>query len=259
MYHSITFSKTLTLYNSGANSGKLQGKNTWTDWHLIPASRPAVSPPGISTKFVEIPGLSGALDFSEYLCGRTVYGNRSGSWDFYVDNDHEDWEAIRMKVINFLHGQKLYMSFEDDSSFFWEGRFSMDEWKSEQTNSRFSINYGIKPFKIALRDMTANADTIGEAFGLSQNQGWRNTVSNMLSGISVDGSSIITVPKSTNMMALSASLYSGNAVTVDFGMKKTDLTTAKPLEIIYSDDMSGGTMTISGTGTVKFGFRERSM
>lgn len=139
MYHSLTF------VNESGDS-----RNTWDDWHLIPSSRPTLPPPGIQTSFVQIPGRSGALDFSEYLTGGPVYSDRSGSFEFYVDNDHEHWIAIRNKILDFLHGKRLRMIMEDDPGYFYEGLFMLDAWKSESHNSKITINYVIKPFKEAL-------------------------------------------------------------------------------------------------------------
>ncbi len=43
MYHSIT----------------IGNKNTWDDWHLIPATRPLFNPPTVKTNMVNIPGGDG--------------------------------------------------------------------------------------------------------------------------------------------------------------------------------------------------------
>ena len=151
MYHSITFAKALATYpDSSEKAGHLMGKNTWDDWHLIPATRPVIASPGVSTKFVEIPGNDIPIDMTEYLCGRPIFTSRSGSFEFYVDNDHEYWETIRMNIANYLHGQHCYISLEDDPTYYWVGRFALSEWKSEANNSKIVIDYTINPFKIPL-------------------------------------------------------------------------------------------------------------
>jgi len=151
MYHSITFAKDIQVYPEGhEKAGRLMGTNTWDDWHLIPSSRPVIASPGVSAKFVEIPGRDGRIDMTEYLCGRPVFGARSGSFEFYVDNDHEYWETIRMKIANYLHGQRCYISLEDDPRFYWEGRFTFNSWKSEATNSKVVIDYALEPYKKSL-------------------------------------------------------------------------------------------------------------
>lgn len=143
MYHSITFNTSIAL-----NAKKeFIGTNTWTDWHLIPTKRPSVASPGVSTKMVEIPGRSGTIDMSEYLTGGIVYGDRSGSWEFYVDNDHERWTTIRDKILEFLHGKRMYVVLEDDPFFYYEGRFTVSEWRSEAVCSSIVISYVLGPYK----------------------------------------------------------------------------------------------------------------
>lgn len=285
MYYSITFSEDLTLYENDPNAdgpqpkvGQLKGINTWDDWHLIPTSRPSVAPPAVSTNFVEIPGLNGAIDMSDYLCGRPVYGNRSGSWDFYVDNDHENWETIRMKISNYLHGRKFKISFESDPRFYWEGRFSVGEWKSEATNSRISINYTLSPFKTALADVPADPDLIWNTFNFERDadwneyevQGeidteWRALVTELLGGVSVSpGNTVIKdLPDSKYFkyfMSVSVTLQNGvGEVNVDIDGRRETLTHDSATAVLYSDKLIGGKIKLTGSGTVVFGFRERSL
>lgn len=151
MYHSITFGDGSLYpadYSVIEKRGQFAGVNTWEDWHLIPSSRPTVAQAGVSTNFVEIPGRrKGPVDMSEYLTNDIIYTQRSGSFEFYVDNDHEYWETIRSKIAAFLHGKSMKMCLEDDPNYYYEGRFSLNEWRSESWNSMIVINYVVGPFK----------------------------------------------------------------------------------------------------------------
>ena len=139
MYHSVTFGD----------------KNTWDDWHLIPESRPVFLPPETKTNYVDIPGADGKLDLSEALTGEMLYKNRTGSINFYVDNGHEDWTVLYSKIMNYLHGQKMKVWLEDDPYFYYEGRFSVNTWKSEKARSQITIDYDVAPYKI---DIQSSAD-----------------------------------------------------------------------------------------------------
>lgn len=138
MYHSITFTDI---------SDPSIKANTWDDWHLIPASRPVVKPPEVNTKFIDIPGLNGSFDASELLTGYPTYKNRTGSWEFYVANDFWNWEVAYSTIMSFLHGLKYKCTLEDDPSYYYEGRFSVNDWVSEKTNSKITINYTLYPYK----------------------------------------------------------------------------------------------------------------
>lgn len=137
MYHSITFQ------DLSGNS-----RNTWTDWYLIPSSRPVVAQAGVSSTLTEIPGRKdGPIDNSKLLTGRLQYSNRSGSFEFLVDNDHEYWETIRSKIVEFLHGKRMRVILEDDPDYYYEGRVSLNEWRSESWNSRVTIGYMLGAYK----------------------------------------------------------------------------------------------------------------
>lgn len=132
MYHSITIGE----------------RNTWSDWHLIPASRPVVNPPPVKTNMIEIPGADGTLDLTESMAGRATFGDRTGSWTFYVENGHATWSSVYSSVMGYLHGKQLTCVLEDDPLFYYEGRFSVNQWLSESWNSKIVINYEVGPYKM---------------------------------------------------------------------------------------------------------------
>lgn len=151
MYHSITFG-TLTLGNDG-KFVPASNRNTWDDWFLIPSSKPIVAQSSVETNFVSIPGRKdGPIDLSEYLTGGIVYGPRSGSFEFYIDNDHEYWETIRMRIASYLHGKRMKMCLEDDPDFYYEGRFSLTQMTSEAITDKITINYAVGPYKYRIKD-----------------------------------------------------------------------------------------------------------
>lgn len=137
MYHSIVF----------------EDKNTWVDWYLIPSSRPVFNPPEPKTKLVDVPGANGHLDMSTVLTGDITYNNRTGSIEFIVDNGQysdyngSKWASVYSEIMDYLHGRKMRATLEDDPSFYYEGRFSINQWKSDPHNSKVTIDYDVSPFK----------------------------------------------------------------------------------------------------------------
>jgi len=131
MYHSIT----------------IGNKNTWDDWHLIPATRPLVNPPTIKTNMINIPGGDGVLDLTESLAGRPTYNNRTGSWTFYVQNGFRNWFDLYSEIMAYLHGQEFKAILEDDPEYYYEGRFSVNQWKSDKDWSQIVIDYNVGPYK----------------------------------------------------------------------------------------------------------------
>lgn len=138
MYHSVTFGD----------------KNTWDDWHLVPSSRPVFNPPTLKTKTLEIPGGDGVIDLSETLTGYPVYNNRTGSMEFIFVNDfyepvktHQEWYEVYSNITDYLHGQQLQAFLEDDKEYYYEGRFTVNNWKSDKNHSIITIDYDVGPYK----------------------------------------------------------------------------------------------------------------
>lgn len=131
MYHSIT----------------IGDKNTWDDWHLIPTTRPLFNPPTVKTNIIDIPGGDGVLDLTTALAGRPTYNNRTGSWTFIVQNGFKDWTSLYSEIMVYLHGQKFRAVLEDDPAYFYEGRFFVNQWKSDKDWSQIVIDYNVGPYK----------------------------------------------------------------------------------------------------------------
>lgn len=131
-YHSITIGE----------------RNTWDDWHMVPTSRPVINPPEVAKEYVEIPGADGALDYTEALAGRPVYKNRTGSWEFLVMNGYQEWYQLYDQLLAYLHGHEFDITLDDDPTYKYHGRLSLNEWKSEERNSKITIDYVIDPFKM---------------------------------------------------------------------------------------------------------------
>ena len=131
MYHSITFGD----------------KNTWDDWHLVPESRPLFVPPEPKIHEIDIPGMDGVLDMSESLTGYPVYNNRKGEFEFYVMNGYQEWHELYSEISNYLRNKKMRAYLEDDPDWYYEGRFRVNEWRSEKDYSKIVISYDVWPYK----------------------------------------------------------------------------------------------------------------
>lgn len=136
-YHSITIGT-----NQLASS-----RNTWDDWFLIPSPRPLVNPPPVKTSYVEIPGGDGILDLTTAMTGKPMYSNRTGSWEFYVENGHKGWSALYSEIMDYLHGEKMICILDDDPMYYYEGRFSVNQWRSDPAQSMIVIDYNLAPYK----------------------------------------------------------------------------------------------------------------
>ena len=49
--------------------------------------------------------------------------------------------------MDYLHGRTMRAILEDDREYFYEGRFTINEWKSSKDWSRIVIDYDLGPYK----------------------------------------------------------------------------------------------------------------
>lgn len=147
MYHSISF------YAASGNS-TTPIANTWDTWHLIPTSIPLINPPEVREKLVEVPGRDGMLDLTDMISGVTNFGNRTGSWEFYVclgDYFHTYWNSTAecyTSVMNTLHGKKFRVCLVDDNEMYnYVGRFKVESVDTGE-ESKIKIGYSLDPYAI---------------------------------------------------------------------------------------------------------------
>ena len=148
--------------------------NTWTSWNMLPTSRPSVKPPEVKTEFVEIPGMSGALDYTEALSGRPIYGMRKSSWEFVILNkqdgyDLDNWTRTYSEILQAIHGKrKRVILKEDDPNYYYEGRLTVNDWKSDKDHSKITIDYVIDPYKTPLITTDQDQWLWDSLFGISR-------------------------------------------------------------------------------------------
>lgn len=153
MYHAIHFE------NSNA---PLKKYDTYQDFGLMSNGRPDVASPELKSAYVDIPGTDGSLDYTAALNGLT-YQNRSGSWEFYVLNDYgrndQGWVTKWHNIMNSLHGKYFdHIWLEDEGEkisgssdykcvWYYRGRITVNEWKSDPQFSKVVLDYVLEPYK----------------------------------------------------------------------------------------------------------------
>lgn len=146
----------------------MNGINTWDDWHLIPSSRPLIAVPQFKSEYIDVPGGNGSIDASTILWATPVYTsggavesvtyqegyptfqNRSGSIEFYVMNDYGQWYNRYSDAMDYLHGQKVKLILEDEPDYYYRGRMTVNQWRSEKSWSKITLDYNFEPFKYEL-------------------------------------------------------------------------------------------------------------
>lgn len=126
-------------------------RNTWDDWHIVATERPSFKRPTRQTHYVDVPGMSGSLDFSDQLTGYPTYEDREGTFKFYADNDAWTktycWMDLHEEIAGFLDRKELKAILQDDTAYFYQGKFQLSDYKAGKTFSEFTIKYKVNPYK----------------------------------------------------------------------------------------------------------------
>lgn len=242
--HSVLFLTEADFNALKASGFKTKHTHTWEDWFLIPSSRPVVAMPAVRTKSVEIPGLQGQVDLSEVLTGYVTYNNRSGSLNFIVDNDHRDWTASIESIAQKIHGQRLKMILLDDMEYYYEGRFALNEWKSEAQNSSIVINYDLGPFKQPILD--SMDDWLWDPFN------FQTGIIRQIKNKVVSGSLTVICPNGAKN-GIVPTITCSSAMSVRYNEKTYPLPAGSSRQItLLPGDTS---MTFTGSGTISISYR----
>ena len=225
MYHSITFGD----------------RNTWDDWHLIPQSRPLFNPPQVKTAYVEVPGGDGILDLTTALSGRPLYRNRSGSIEFIAENGFRDWAFLYSEIMAYLHGKRMRAVLEDDPGYYYEGRFTVNAWKSDPNYSVITIDYDVGPYKIATASSTS--EWLWDPFNFLTGMilYYKDLPINGTRVVTVIGSAMPVIPEILVSDTGFSMEYEGVVYSLSKGFNRFD-------DVVIGD--GGNLFTFTGVGTV---------
>lgn len=134
-------------------------RNTFTHWHMMPATELSFQPPEPKYVYEETGGVDGSLDETENAADRVLYNNRTGSWEFYITNRADlqpnidsgiTWADMQSDLSNFLHGQKCKIQFEDDPNYYYIGRLKISGFDPNKHYQHVTIDYDVEPYKYEL-------------------------------------------------------------------------------------------------------------
>lgn len=129
-------------------------KHTYNDWGLILTDK-VISPPVPKTNMVEVPLCDGSLDLTESLTDDVKYEDRKIVLTFKVLDPIKEWPLKMSTILNYLHGQRLQIVFDDDAAYYYIGRVVVNEWASNKKPGTLVIEGAVDPYKY---DMTSSAE-----------------------------------------------------------------------------------------------------
>lgn len=122
-------------------------KHSYDDFGLI-LQKKDLSLPNPKTEKVEVTGRNGAIDLTESLVDEVTFENRSITFTFVVLNGLLYWSQALSELTNYLHGRKMQIILDADKTFYYFGRCTVNEFKSERRLATIVVECDCEPFKI---------------------------------------------------------------------------------------------------------------
>lgn len=201
--------------------------HSYDEWGLVLSDKDIQAPePKIMQ--IDIPGGDGVLDLTDYF-GDTKYNNRLLSFTFSKpDAVPGEYLALYTTVQNAIHGRMLDVILDDDSEYYYRGRVTINEWKSERRIGNIVVEVDAEPYKYKLTE-TAVA-------------------------VIVNGTNSVVLPNGRKRVV--------PAITTDAEMKITfgaytgtfDAGTFTIPELVLAAGKN--TVKVTGTGNISFRYRE---
>lgn len=240
MYHSVTFGN----------------KNCYDEWRLVPSSRPVINPPKLKVQYVDIPGADGSIDLTESLAGRPVFEDREGSLefivlnDFNVDNYDYNWIDVYTSIMQYLHGQRMTLILEDEPDYYYEGRFTVNSWKSDQNNSTITIDYRLSPYKYRVSGSFSASDFQAGALG---ENGIKGSVTYQIVEIASDYAIRLITPRECR---IGDTIHISGNYQLDVGFYSGTVESPMAKDFIWSAYMKGKSYTFKENGVYRIDIRK---
>lgn len=122
-------------------------KHTYRDWKLR-WTDVDVGYPEAKIFTIEVPGSSAVIDLTETLTGKVEYGTREIILKFETrERNYFEWEKLKSKIANYLHGKKMQIKLDTDPDNFYTGRVKVSFEKSEKERGEITITATCEPYK----------------------------------------------------------------------------------------------------------------
>lgn len=126
---------------AGINIGN---KNTYTDFGLLMTHRVIGSAP-VKTKTLSVPWRDGRINLTN-VNGRPYYDNRKLSFDFKLI-DKSRFYITYTELAEYVHGQFLRVSLEEDPSYYYYGMCSVSDFDVSKRLGKITVYVDAEPYK----------------------------------------------------------------------------------------------------------------
>lgn len=158
------------IYGTGFIRENGDYAHTYGSWGMLQVGPAIISPPKVQTNFIEVTGRDGSLDYTTALDGNVHFHSREFSTTLRCVAQRRELPSIYSKILNFLHGRKLKAVCDDDSNYYWEGRFEAKAPKWKGGYWEIDIEGTVDPYKYS--QSTTMGDWLWDPFVFETDIAW---------------------------------------------------------------------------------------
>lgn len=204
--------------------------HTVADWGLILSAK-NINPPTPKIVNVDIDGRDGTLDLSRALTDDIKFNDREASFSFLVtEGTQSDREYMIQNIINTIHGKRLKIIEPDFLDLYLIGECIVSDVINDKAFGSFTVSATCEPYRYYIDEVNRVITASATPVNVVLNNTGRKTVTPM---VTVEGS-----------------------VNLEFGSSKVGLETGtyKLSNLLLKS--GSNIVTVSGSGTVVFTYRE---
>lgn len=203
--------------------------HTYDTWGLLMTPNWEIGLPEIKEKKIDIEGADGEKDYTEFF-GGVKYGNRTLKWEFVYPKliSGNSFMQKVSEIADAVHGRKLSIRWDNDPDYVYTGRVKVSSFAVKDGIGTIEISADAEPYKMKVEKTAISA------------------VLNGVNDIYLGNSRKSVVPEITT----------DTAVTIKFGESifshAAGTFRIPELQLEEGENL----LTVTGTGNIKFEYRE---
>ena len=206
--------------------------HSYDDLKLILNSK-EIGSPEVKVNKVDIPGADSSLDLTDFF-GEPKYEDLTHKFSFSTIVPQAQFLSLFSTVKNALHGKKMRIILDDDPLFYYMGRIKVSSFTNEKNIGIIEIECDCEPYKYKLEK------TVAEIY--------------------VDGTFTAAIPNGRKRAVPEVTVVTDGSIRIEYqGSNIWDLGsgsyTLPELELVEGEN----TVTVTGTGTIRFTYQEANL
>lgn len=207
--------------------------HSYNDLNLVLAAGGVdIPPPKPKTNYVDVPGGHGSIDLTE-AHGKINYNDRECKFTFVVHpSDQMTFEEKKSQVAGILNGKQCNIVLDKDQEYYYSGRCAVDDWQQDKNHKMIVVTARVAPYKYKRNETVVSFALTSTAQTVTLRNGAKSVVPT------------ITCTENATIVFNNFTLQTNGGTT-------------KILDLCLSQ--GDNQMTISGSGTITFTYREGEM